>query len=142
MNGGASTGSRGSDAAWRQRNSQGSRRFSPRRATRASCLARRDMPRTSLAERLYRLLLRCYPGELRDEYEREMLQAFRDHLGEDRRIGFRAVFGLWRQVFADSIVRAPGEHLDVLQHDVRYAMRSLRRAPLFAMTAIATLALG
>jgi putative ABC transport system permease protein len=100
------------------------------------------MPRTRLAERLYRVLLRCYPGEFRDEYEREMLQAFRERLNDDRRVGWSAVLGLWWQVVVDSIVRAPGEHLDVLRQDIRYAVRSLRRARLFALTAIATLALG
>ncbi|MBA2306458.1 MAG: ABC transporter permease [Acidobacteria bacterium] len=96
----------------------------------------------SFAERVYRLLLRCYPGEFRDEYEREMLQAFRDRLHSDRRVGFRAIVRLWWQLVVDSIIRAPGEHLDVLGQDIRHALRSFRRAPVFAFTAIATLALG
>jgi len=100
------------------------------------------MPRSSFAERVYRLLLRCYPGEFRDEYEREMLETFRERLGEDRKVGWGAVVMLWRQVLVDSVLRAPGEHLDVLRQDIRYGMRSLRRAPVFALTAIATLALG
>ncbi len=100
------------------------------------------MARLTLAERLYRLLLRCYPGEFRDDYEREMLLAFRDRLAHDRGIGMGAILRLWWQLLADSVVRAPGEHLDVLRQDLRYAFRSLRRAPIFAFTAIATLALG
>src|SRR5215207_10153618 len=100
------------------------------------------MATKSRSERLYRILLRCYPGEFRDEYAREMLQAFHDRLAEDRRIGPAAVARLWWQLAADAVVRAPGEHLDVLRQDVRYALRSLRRAPVFAATAIATLALG
>jgi putative ABC transport system permease protein len=100
------------------------------------------MARTTLAERLYRLLLRCYPGEFRDDYEREMLLAFRERLSHDRSVGIGAVLRLWWQLAVDSIVRAPGEHLDVLRQDVRYALRALRRAPVFAATAIATLALG
>ena len=101
-----------------------------------------NVARQSWSERIYRLLLRCYPGEFRDEYEREMLHAFRERLADDRRVGPRAVARLWWQLAGDAIVRAPGEHLDVLRQDVRYALRSLRRAPVFALTAIATLALG
>ena len=73
-----------------------------------------------LSERLYRVLLRCYPGEFRDEYEREMLLAFRDRLAADRRAGRGAIARLWWQLVVDAIVRAPGEHLDVLRQDVRY----------------------
>ena len=100
------------------------------------------MARPTLAERLYRLLLRFYPGEFRDDYEREMMLAFRERLSHDRGAGTGAVLRLWGQLLADSIVRAPGQHLDVLRQDLRYAFRSLRRAPLFTLTAIATLALG
>src|SRR5262245_54234216 len=100
------------------------------------------MPRAPIADRLYRLLLRCYPGEFRDEYEREMQQAFLDRLDQDRAAGAGAVVRLWRQVITDAILLAPAEHLDVLRQDIRYAARTLRRAPLFALTAIATLAVG
>ena len=100
------------------------------------------MTRPTLAERLYRLLLRFYPAEFRDDYEREMILAFRERLSHDRGAGTVAVLRLWGQLLADSIVRAPGQHLDVLRQDLRYAFRSLRRAPLFTLTAIATLALG
>ena len=100
------------------------------------------MARPSLGERLYRLLLRTYPGEFRDDYEREMMLAFRERLSHDRGVGLGAVLRLWLQLLADSIVRAPREHADILRQDVRYTLRSLRRAPAFALTAIATLALG
>ena len=100
------------------------------------------MARPTIAERLYRLLLRCYPGEFRDDYEREMMLAFRERLSHDRGVGLGAVLRLWFQLLADSIVRAPREHFDVLRQDVKYAFRSLRRARAFTITAIATLALG
>jgi predicted permease len=97
------------------------------------------MTALSRAERVYRALLRCYPGEFRDEYEREMLIAFRERMTHDGRSGMLA---LWMQVLADAIFRAPAEHLDVLSQDLRYARRSLRRAPVFALMAILTLVLG
>ena len=100
------------------------------------------MARATLAERLYRLLLRFYPAEFRDDYEREMLLAFRERLSHDRSAGTAAVLRLWAQLLGDSLVRAPGEHLDVLRQDLRVAFRSLRLAPLFTLTAVATLALG
>jgi putative ABC transport system permease protein len=100
------------------------------------------MSGTTLAERLYRLLLRCYPGEFRDDYEREMMLAFRERLSHDRGVGLGAVLRLWMHLLADSIVRAPREHADVFRQDVGYTFRSLRRAPAFAFTAVATLALG
>ena len=66
------------------------------------------MARLTLGERLYRILLRFYPGEFRDDYEREMLLAFRERLSHDRGVGAGAVLRLWAQLLADSIVRAPG----------------------------------
>ena len=100
------------------------------------------MARPTISERLYRLLLRFYPGEFRDDYEREMMLAFRERLSHDRGVGLGAVLRLWAQLLGDSILRAPGEHFDVLRQDVRYTLRSLRRAKIFALTAIATIALG
>jgi predicted permease len=87
------------------------------------------------SERLYRWLLRLYPRDFREEYAEEMSLLFRDRsaVGQGR---------LWLQVLGDLVFHAPREHWSTLKQDLRYAVRTLRRAPTFASTVIATLALG
>jgi putative ABC transport system permease protein len=88
------------------------------------------------ADRLYRVLLRCYPREFRDEYAGEMTQAFHDQWRTEP--GPRAIIDL-----ATDVARsAPQEHADVLMNDLRYAARTLRRAPAFSLAAILTVALA
>jgi hypothetical protein len=84
------------------------------------------------SERLYRWLLRLYQREFRDEYGEEMSLVFRNRASEDSR-------RLWLQVL---VFHAPHEHWSTLKQDFRYAVRTLLRAPAFAATVIATLALG
>jgi putative ABC transport system permease protein len=86
------------------------------------------------SERLYRCLLRFYPREFRDEYGEEMSLVFRDRASEGPR--------LWLQVLGDLFFHAPKEHWSMMKQDLRYAVRMLLRAPTFAATIIATLALG
>ena len=86
-------------------------------------------------ERIYRRLLHLYPRDFRDEYGHEMSLLFRARSSE------RSVW-LWLQVLGDLVSHAPKEHWSTLKQDLRYAFRSLRRAPTFAATVIATLALG
>ena len=87
------------------------------------------------SERIYRWLLRLYPRDFRDEYGEEMSLLFRARTSE----GF---FRLWLQVLGDFIFHAPKEHWSTLKQDLRFAVRMLLRAPVFAATVIATLALG
>ena len=72
--------------------------------------------------RLYRLLLRLYPAEFRDEYEREMSQMVRDRIAREPRIR------LWLDLARDLARTAPKEHAHVLLNDLRYAARLIRRA--------------
>jgi predicted permease len=87
------------------------------------------------SERIYRWLLRLYPRDFRDEYGQEMSLLFRDRVSEGS-------LRLWRQVLGDLVFHAPHEHWSALRQDVEYAVRTLLRAPTFAATVIATLALG
>jgi putative ABC transport system permease protein len=87
------------------------------------------------SERIYRRLLHLYPRDFRDEYGEEMSLLFRDRAAEG---GSK----LWLQVLGDLLFHAPSEHWSTMKQDLRYAVRMLLRAPTFAMTVIATLALG
>jgi len=88
------------------------------------------------ADRLYRLLLRCYPREFRDEYAGEMSQAFRDQWAADRGAS------RWIDLAADVARSAPQEHAYVLMNDLRYTARTLRRTPVFSAAVILTVALA
>jgi putative ABC transport system permease protein len=87
------------------------------------------------SEQVYRWLLRLYPRDFRDEYGQEMTLLFRDRATESS-------VSLWLQVLGDLVFHAPKEHWSTMKQDLRYALRTLLRAPTFAATVIATLALG
>jgi putative ABC transport system permease protein len=89
---------------------------------------------------MYRWLLRLYPESFRNEYGREMAAVF----ARERR-DTRSAFGtsaLWLRAIADTCVNAAGIHWDILTQDLRYTLRTLRRTPAFALTAVTVVALG
>ena len=88
-----------------------------------------------VSERLYRLCLRLYPREFRDEYGHEMSLLFRAR-AEDARVR------LWLQVLGDLLFHAPREHWHMAKQDVRYALRSWRRTPAIPAIALTALTFG
>jgi predicted permease len=89
---------------------------------------------------MYRWLLRLYPASFRNEYGREMATVFaRERRDTRTALGMAA---LWLRVIADTCVNAAAIHWDILTQDLRYTLRTLRRAPAFALTAVTVVALG
>ena len=87
------------------------------------------------SERIYRWLLRLYPGDFRDEYGHEMSLLFRARASD----GF---LRLRVQVLGDLLCHAPREHWSTMKQDVKYAVRQMRCNPGFAAAVIVTLAVG
>jgi len=87
--------------------------------------------------RLYRLLLHLYPASFRREYGDELRRL---HTLRRREASPFSLF--WPDQVRDVVANAARLHWDLLQQDLRYAQRTLRRAPGFAVTAVAVTALG
>ncbi len=84
----------------------------------------------------YRVLLRAYPAEFREEYGEEM-----DRLVYERMTGEPPI-RLWLTLVADVFRNAPREHLNILARDLRHGLRFFARAAGFTATALLALAFG
>jgi putative ABC transport system permease protein len=93
-------------------------------------------------DRLFRAVLRLYPEEFRDRFGEDMTAAYRAARMDAAHRGRPGVAAFWAGVAADALVRAPGEHMQMIWSDLRYAARGLRRSPMFTLVAVITVALG
>ena len=89
--------------------------------------------------RFHRLLLYAYPAGFRREYGAAMAAIFEDRAAAAR--GMERIALLFETI-GDVFTNALPMHLEMLGQDLRYAARSLRRAPAFAFTAILVTALA
>ena len=89
---------------------------------------------------MYRLLLYLYPSSFRAEYGDEMARIF--HKRRAAAGGALSVLWLWISEIMDVAGNAAVIHWDILQRDLRYTLRTVRRSPGFALTAIVVTALG
>src|SRR5687767_2559571 len=88
---------------------------------------------------IYRTLLRLYPKSFRVEYGGEMIKDF-ERQWRDSSAGGRST--MLARAVVDTAANAISVHLDILNQDVRYALRSLARTPGFTATAIVVAGLG
>ena len=87
-------------------------------------------------DRIYRLLLCCYPAEFRQEYGSQMTGVWQERARSEPSLA------LWLEILGDLARTAPKEHLDVILHDLVYAARTLRRSPAVTAAVVLTLALA
>jgi predicted permease len=100
--------------------------------------------------RVYRALLRCYPAHFRDMYGLDMEETFADQLHSARTEGVLPVVAFYLTSAADAITNgwrerfAPQPKGTSMFHwmDVRYAMRLLRRSPMFTLLTVLVLSGG
>lgn len=101
------------------------------------------MSGTAVAATLFRLLLYASPASFRDEYGKQMRGDFKDALrDEGRSHGPLAATAFALGAYADILWTGMREHAGMIWRDFIFAVRSLRRTPLFAFIVIATLALA
>jgi putative ABC transport system permease protein len=96
-----------------------------------------------MPDRRYQWLLRLLPPSFREDHGTELLQVWRDERRDATADGARRRWcGHWMSAARDTVRVAPREHAATAVRNLRFAVRRLRRAPAFTITAILTLALG
>ena len=97
----------------------------------------------AISERLYRALLRLLPFDFRDEFGSEMEEVFREQeAAAKRERGAMRRLRLWWETLAGIVGLAPREHFSILRQDTGYALRLMRKDPVYTLAAVGILGLG
>jgi putative ABC transport system permease protein len=106
----------------------------------------------SPSERWFRALLHLYPRDFREEFGGDVVATYVARARDARqRGGSVAVVGIWLRAFVDALWNGPAERLRPAAgwrrsgnwgRDSELAIRRLVRAPVFALTMVATLTVG
>src|SRR5207248_11370054 len=91
-----------------------------------------------LALWVHRRLLRLYPAQFRQDYEREVVSVFRRQW--ERQPGAVWTWPFFLKGCVSMVWNAPGEDLHMLTSDLSDAFRAAGRSPGFTAVAVATLA--
>jgi len=104
------------------------------------------------SERWFRLLLRLYPSDFRDEMGGDLIETYRDRTGEAfKRGGVLGLVAVWCRALLDSLRNGRGERLRPAVtwrrrgdwgRDLELASRRLRQKPLFLVAVVGTLTVG
>ncbi|GMR11958.1 MAG: ABC transporter permease [Gemmatimonadota bacterium] len=105
-------------------------------------------------ERIYALLLRIYPKRFRQRFASQMLEVFREQRLDAKYAGLFGNLLFWWDMMWDLLVALPGVRrrysrvtiwevsVDGMLRDLKFALRTLVRAPGFTVMAVLTLAIG
>jgi len=106
----------------------------------------------AVSERWFRLLLRLYPVNFRDEMGDGVVETYRDRARDAlNRGGIIRLVVVWMRAFMDSLRNGPGERARPAAswrrsgnwgRDVELARRRLMRAPAFLLAVVGTLTVG
>jgi putative ABC transport system permease protein len=97
----------------------------------------------SFADRFYRGLLRILPFDFRSEFGGDMEETFREQRAATiQRQGSLGLFRMWWATITDIVRMAPREHLSVLAHDTRFALRMMGKNLGYTLAAVLILGLG
>lgn len=104
------------------------------------------------SDRWFRLLLRLYPRDFRDEMGGHLVEAYRDRSRAAlERGGLLSLAGVWLAALGDSLRNGPGERVRPAAswrrsgnwgRDAELAVRRLVRAPVFVLAMVGTLTVG